>query len=138
MERTESELIPRTDTSLSSHPKEGAIQFSMRNYTYGQAGPTKSTRSLFSASVSEGARPPQVALVLNVVNKPYDTRFVMCSIVSGNYRGAFSVSPGVDGNCELRTQVQLDRETVERYLLNVTVSSDDDVDFALVSITVLE
>uniref|UniRef100_A0A9J2Q753 Cadherin domain-containing protein n=1 Tax=Ascaris lumbricoides TaxID=6252 RepID=A0A9J2Q753_ASCLU len=113
----------RTSGAFVSSPAKDALQFSLRNYT---------------TTASEAARPPQLIQILPVKNKPADTRFIACSIVSGNYRDAFSISTGADGNCELRTQMELDRETIEHYLLNVTVENDEQKDFALVGITVLD
>lgn len=92
----------------------------------------------FRASILESVRAPHFVLMLPVINRPKDTKFVMCAIVSGNYRQAFSISPSSEGNCELRTQSALDRETIERYLLNITITSGLQTDFSLVSVTILD
>ncbi|CAD5226433.1 unnamed protein product [Bursaphelenchus xylophilus] len=121
VEESRTEVIPQVEGNTK--PKPDAVQFTQRNFT---------------ASLMESVRAPHFVMLLPVINKPKDTRFVMCAIVSGNYRQAFSISPGTDGNCELRTQSALDRETIEKYLLNITITAGLQTDYTLVSITVLD
>ncbi|KAI6214236.1 Cadherin domain containing protein [Aphelenchoides besseyi] len=121
IDASETQVIPKNEKPR--RPVPGTIQFSQRNYT---------------SSVLESVRPPHLVQTLTVISKPKDPRFIMCAIVSGNYRQAFSISPNADGNCELRTQSALDREVIERYLLNVTVTSELQTDFALIAVVILD
>ncbi|GMR48313.1 hypothetical protein PMAYCL1PPCAC_18508, partial [Pristionchus mayeri] len=90
-----------------------------------------------SVSVSESLRPPHLVYVL-LVESSLQSPFISCSILSGNYKGAFSVTPN-GGNCELRTQMELDREEIERHILNISVSSSTGLsDSSLVSVVVLD
>uniref|UniRef100_A0A915MYV0 Cadherin domain-containing protein n=1 Tax=Meloidogyne javanica TaxID=6303 RepID=A0A915MYV0_MELJA len=86
----------------------------------------------------EGTRPPVFLTILPVINKPSDTRFTICAIRTGNLRGAFSVAQNGEGNCELRTQMQLDREAIPNYLLNITVENGGQQDWTLANISVLD
>ncbi|VDK67732.1 unnamed protein product, partial [Onchocerca ochengi] len=115
-----------TETSLTFDrmPSSNKLQFSQRNY---------------STSLSESIHPPHLLLVLPVLNKSANERFsTTCSIISGNYKGVFSISTDREGNCELRTQAVLDRETVDHYQLNISVKTEQQVDYAIVQVTVLD
>ncbi|KAI6207341.1 Cadherin domain containing protein [Aphelenchoides fujianensis] len=116
VEASETQVIPKNEKAAPAHARHDPIL----------------------AAELHSVRPPHLVHVLSVLSKPRDSRFIMCAIVSGNYRQAFTISPNGEGNCELRTQSALDRETIERYLLNVTVTSESRTDFALVSVVVLD
>lgn len=92
----------------------------------------------FSSSVSESLRPPHLVAVLQVESS-IQSPFITCSILTGNFKGmqliqnlyqadkifsgAFSVTPN-GGNCELRTQMELDREEIERYESSTLILSN--------------
>ncbi|KAF7633090.1 hypothetical protein Mgra_00007519 [Meloidogyne graminicola] len=113
----------KNSSFLPSSINKKTIQFSSHN---------------FNISIMEGTRPPYLIKILPIINKPIDTRFTICAIKDGNLRGAFSVAQNNEGNCELRTQMQLDRETISHYLLNITVENGGQQDWALININVLD
>ncbi|EJD74256.1 cadherin domain-containing protein [Loa loa] len=122
-EETAIAILTRTPSTFDAISSSNKLQFSKRNY---------------SISVSESVRSPYLLLVLPVVNKLANRHSIICSITSGNYGGAFSISTGPESNCKLRTQTLLDRETVDYYQLNVSVKMEQQVDHAIVHITVLD
>uniref|UniRef100_A0A914I3I7 Cadherin domain-containing protein n=1 Tax=Globodera rostochiensis TaxID=31243 RepID=A0A914I3I7_GLORO len=93
---------------------------------------------MFNATVAEGKRPPVLIQTLEVHNKPRDTRFTICAIREGNVKGAFSVTPNSRGDCEVRTQMQLDRESVANYRMNVSIQNGVQTDSAIVAVSVLD
>uniref|UniRef100_A0A915D3F2 Cadherin domain-containing protein n=1 Tax=Ditylenchus dipsaci TaxID=166011 RepID=A0A915D3F2_9BILA len=116
--------LPFSTTEKPELPaNQGSLRFSSRNY---------------NASILEGSRAPAFVQTLELLNKPADARFIQCAIASGNYRSAFHVPLNADGNCELRTMFELDREVVEHYLLNVSVQHGVHTDSTLVSVHVLD
>ncbi|KAK6110797.1 Cadherin domain family protein [Brugia pahangi] len=112
--------MPSTSDAMFSNNK---LQFSQRNYF---------------TSISESIRSPHLLLVLPVLNKSANERFTTCSIISGDYGGIFSISTNSEGNCDLRMHALLDRETVGFYQLNVSVKTEQQVDHAIVHVTVLD
>ncbi|GMT25041.1 hypothetical protein PFISCL1PPCAC_16338, partial [Pristionchus fissidentatus] len=102
-----------------------------------KSGFIRFTKKNFTSSVSESLRPPHLVIVLPIESSQ-SAPFITCSILSGNFKGAFSVTPN-GGNCELRTQMELDREEIERHLLNISVSSSLGLsDSTLVHISVID
>ncbi|KAL7078356.1 hypothetical protein ACQ4LE_002771, partial [Meloidogyne hapla] len=118
-----SESLSNIETKTPSYLNENKIKFSNHN---------------FNSSIMEGTRPPVFLTILPVINKPSDTRFTICAIRTGNLRGAFSVAQNGEGDCELRTQMQLDREAIPNYLLNITVENGGQQDWTLANISVLD
>ncbi|KAL3109629.1 hypothetical protein niasHT_018827 [Heterodera trifolii] len=102
------------------------------------AAPMQFVARTFSATVAEGQRPPVLVKTLAVDNKPRDTRFTICAIREGNSKGPFSVTPNARGDCELRTQMQLDRESVDSFRLNVSIQNGVQMDSAIVTVSVLD
>ncbi|VDO37022.1 unnamed protein product [Onchocerca flexuosa] len=124
VESEETGTFTETSSTFDTVHSSNKLQFSQRNY---------------SASLSESIHPPHLLLVLPVLNKLANERFTTtCSIISGNYEGVFSISTNSEGNCELRTQALLDRETVDHYQLNISVKTEKQVDYAIVQVTVLD
>uniref|UniRef100_A0AAF5PHW1 Cadherin domain-containing protein n=1 Tax=Wuchereria bancrofti TaxID=6293 RepID=A0AAF5PHW1_WUCBA len=111
--------MPSTSDAMFSNNK---LQFSQRNYF---------------TSISESIRSPHMLLVLPVLNKSANERFTTCSIISGDYEGVFSISTNSEGNCDLRMRALLNRKTVDSYQLNVSVKTGQQVDHAIVHVTVL-
>ncbi|VDN57472.1 unnamed protein product [Dracunculus medinensis] len=127
---SETNVLINIENSLNNHAT--VRNFASRNFV-------KFSQRNYSTSVSEAVRPPYLAMVLPLLNKPNDGRFISCSIVSGNENDVFGISVGVDGNCELRIQMKLDREMLDEYQLNVSVQSDSPyADFTLISIKVTD
>uniref|UniRef100_A0A158P8G1 Cadherin-related tumor suppressor n=1 Tax=Angiostrongylus cantonensis TaxID=6313 RepID=A0A158P8G1_ANGCA len=97
---------------------------------------------------SDSGSPPQSAMasvLFEIVRNSSKVNQTVRSFSNRPSEGAlqfshrnYTVTAGNDGNCELRTQMELDRESVERYLLNVTVTSGNEDDFTLVSVTVID
>jgi hypothetical protein len=47
------------------------------------------------------------------------------------------VATNVDGDCELRTQMQLDREAIGHYQLNISLENGGQTDWTVVNVSVL-
>ncbi|VDP38901.1 unnamed protein product [Soboliphyme baturini] len=77
-----------------------------------------STR-LFRTEVQEVIPAPQHVLLLTMANKA-PNQVVHCAISSGNYEGAFALRINENGLCMLETQIDLDRELIPNYRLNIT------------------
>lgn len=89
----------------------------------------------------EDTRAPAIVarLPIKFYSNDIDVKFLICAIEEGNLHGSFRVAPSnkMDA-CELRTEIQLDREKVERYLLNVSLTIGTVTDFTIVAIQVID
>ncbi|KAM3725570.1 Cadherin-99C [Dirofilaria immitis] len=123
VEPREMTVFTETSSTFDAIPSNNKLQFSQRNY---------------SISLSESVHSPHTLLILPVLNKSTNESFTTCSIISGNYEGLFSISTDAEGNCELRTQALLDRETTDYYQLKISVETEQQVDYATVEVTILD
>ncbi|VDK83623.1 unnamed protein product [Litomosoides sigmodontis] len=120
------DVEPEEVTTLAETPSTSDFSSSRKEMEFLQ-------QNYFTA-LPESVRPPHLLLALPVLNKSANKRSITCSIISG----VFSISTGPKGGCELRTEAQLDRETVEYYQLDVSVKAEQQVDHAIVHVTVLD
>uniref|UniRef100_A0A914N8N9 Cadherin domain-containing protein n=1 Tax=Meloidogyne incognita TaxID=6306 RepID=A0A914N8N9_MELIC len=138
-------LLSSTEKTTKQYLKSTTEELNIenKNISSSSSSPNHQTKIKFSShyfnsSIMEGTRPPVFLTILPVINKTSDTRFTICAIRTGNLRGAFSVAQNGEGNCELRTQMQLDREAIPNYLLNITVENGGQQDWTLANISVLD
>lgn len=78
-------------------------------------------------------------LPIQINNKNIDTRFLICAIENENMNSLFRVFPSkkLDA-CELYTEIQLDREKRDNYILNVSLTLGSSIDFTLITIEVID
>lgn len=76
---------------------------------------------------------------IQINNNDIDAHLLICAIESGNLDGSFriSLSNNLDA-CELYTEIQLNREKVDSYVLNVSLTFGTSTNFALVNIQVTD
>ncbi|MCP9265674.1 Cadherin domain protein [Dirofilaria immitis] len=125
------DVEPREMTVLRKHHQRSMLYLLTINCSFHSA-------IIRKISLSESVHSPHTLLILPVLNKSTNESFTTCSIISGNYEGLFSISTDAEGNCELRTQALLDRETTDYYQLKISVETEQQVDYATVEVTILD
>ncbi|VDM96852.1 unnamed protein product [Thelazia callipaeda] len=113
--------LPKTESKLTAIPLTNKLQFSQLNYT-----------------IHLSVHSPHLSTILPVYNKPADEHIIACSIISGNYEGLFTISSTADGNCELQVQTNINQQILDYYQLNVSVKTENQVDYATVTVTIVD